>query len=669
MEKGRDARFTPEINLALIIDKSLQTTYRKKDPFFRRLFLIFSIMIFAQVIFSQKESNVWFFGWYTILDFNFDPPKVGPNAKIFSYEASSSLCDKIGNLMFYSNGQEIYNKNFERVKGWSNPGGNWNYTHEMAQGSLLLPINDSLVFSFALVYTTPNTRSLYLTAINSTLDSGKGEVISGPTKIDSLLTEKMAAVRHADGKKWWLILHKTNTTEFVELLIDVTGGIQRIAYSTGSVHTIDGVAATITFNLQGNQFATATDLGKIDILGFDRCNGLIFIVDSIVKPRIYKYLFYGLSFSPNDRFLYASEAFSDDSAWLYQFDLESQNISNSESLIWFKGPPGNDYEVIGNHQLGPDGKIYIAHFESDPKIRENLGVINSPDSPGLASNFVPYSVSLFPTISDLGLPSFPSGVGGPIYSQAADAGPDHLVCEDTSITLGVPDTSGGRCLFWWSPAWGLDDPTLAQPTYTNLGIDTFFVLTVTDTSVQSQCNSTTDTVWVFHEFPWLVPNAPDLELCLDASELIGLDAQAGFTYLWDPKDGLADPEAATTMAAPGLPMQYILTITDTAMKSSCRSVTDTVIVEIAPCYLPGVIAPGDPGFMQNLEITGIPQGTHLSVYDINGRLVYRSYDYQNDWPNDDRYAAAGLYVYVVEFAEDPFGPLGTREIRKLLVRN
>ncbi len=669
MEKGRAAGSVSEIGSALKKTKSFTLLCVSNHSIFRKFFLTFCFIITNQLLYSQKESNVWFFGWYTILDFNFDPPKIGPNAKIFSFEASSSLCDKNGNLLFYSNGEEIYNRNYERVKGWMNPGGNWNYTDEMAQGSLLLPINDSVVYSFALVYTTPNTRSLYLSTINRKLDGGKGEVISGPDKIDSLLTEKMIAVRHADGKRWWLILHKTNTTEFVEFLIDLSGNMQKYSYATGSIHTIDGVQNIMKSNQQGNLIATVTDLTKIDILNFDRCNGLICVADSIVKPKIGAYAFYGMSFSPNGRFFYASEIWADDTAWLYQFDLESPNISNSESIIWLKSLPPMDGETPGNHQIAPDGKIYVVHYSSDPSIRENLGIINQPDSLGLACNFVPYSLSLAPTISAAGLPNFPNYSLGPIYKQAADAGPDHLICVDTSVTLGLPDTFGGRCLFWWSPTWGLDDPTLAQPTYTNLGIDTFLVLTVTDTSVQSQCNSTTDTVWVFHESPFTISPSPDAEICEDKSVIIGLQPQAGLAYLWDPVTGLADPAAATTMATPGLPIQYVLTVTDTTMKSSCRSVTDTVNVDIAPCYLPGVIAPGDPGFMQNLEITGIPTGTHLSVYDVTGRLVYRSLDYQNDWPNDDRYAASGLYVYVVEFAEDPIGPLAKREIRKLLIRN
>ncbi len=635
----------------------------------RRVLISIFISTFFLRVSAQKEDYIWFFGIGVFLDFNSAPPTVRTDGVLFPFEASSSLCDADGKLLMYSDGNDLYNCNKERMTGWQLQGGDWSFTPEIAQGALLLSINDTLIELFSLVYDTVNSYSLFYSKINPKLDSGKGEVISLPTFLAKGLAEKQTAIRHANGKEWWVIAHGAGNNEFFKFLIDSSGSIILSTENVGHKHTgFEGVMSVLIPDPGGEILASPYRMGAVEVYKFDRCTGLLTVKDSVVRNGPTDAL-YGISFSQNSHLLYISDDWSGAASNLLQYCLDSVNLQSTEKLIWSENYIPGVFEAFGQHRLGPDGKIYLIQYGANTNPEEFLGLMDQPNLLDTLCEFIPYSFPLTPSYSRLGLPNIPNYRLGPIYKQGADAGPDRYLCTNESVTLGVPDTSGGRCLFWWSPAWGLDDPTLAQPTYTNLGIDTFFVLTVTDTSVQSQCNSTTDTVWVFHELPFTISPSPDAEICEDKSVIIGIQAQTGFTYLWDPKDGLADPAAATTMAAPGLPMQYVLTITDSAMKSSCRSVTDTVNVDIAPCYLPGVIAPGDPGFMQNLEITGILTGTHLAVYDVTGRLVYRSFDYQNDWPNDDSFAAAGLYVYVVEFAEDPFGPLEKREIRKLLVRN
>lgn len=58
----------------------------------------------------------------------------------------------------------------------------------------------------------------------------------------------------------------------------------------------------------------------------------------------------------------------------------------------------------------------------------------------------------------------------------ADAGPDTLVCAGQPVVLGGP--GGPGLTYVWSPAGGLNDSTLANPTATP-GTTTTYVLTVT----------------------------------------------------------------------------------------------------------------------------------------------------------------------------------------------
>ncbi len=631
-------------------------------------FLTFLLILISQNGVSQGEGNVWFFGYGVFLDFNFEPPIIYTDGVLFSNEASSSLCNSNGELISYSNTNEIYNFQKKRINGWIPQGGTWPGAGQILQGSMIIPINDSTNFALAIIYDSSNYYSLFYTTINPTLDSGMGAVTQLPLKLDSNLSEKMIATRHANGRDWWVLTHRSISEEFVIIRIDQYGNFESKSINIGHcILPYFGVQAPMIFDEKGEIIASIYDIGKVELFRFDRCTGDISSFDSIINSDSSN-LFYGIAFSPNSRFLYIADQNYSVMNKLRQYDLESLYFDSSGIVIWEQQYVQGILQSLGAMKLGPDGKVYVIHVGQNPLANVNLGIINDPNSIDSLCDFVPFSFSLAPSQSFLGLPNMPNYRLGPIYKQPAYAGPDLYICDEESISLGVPDTSGGRCIFWWSPVWGLDDPSLPQPTYTNLGKDTFFVLTVTDTSVQSQCNSTTDTVWVYHESPWSAPNAPDVEICKDGAALIGSATQAGYIYQWDPITGLANANASATIANTGMPQQYVLSITDTAMKSSCRTVYDTVLVDISPCYLPGVIAPGDPGFMQNLEITGIPPGTHLVVYDVTGRLVYRSYDYQNDWPNENQYVAAGLYNYLVEFAEDPFGPLEKIEMRKLLVR-
>lgn len=114
---------------------------------------------------------------------------------------------------------------------------------------------------------------------------------------------------------------------------------------------------------------------------------------------------------------------------------------------------------------------------------------------------------------------------------------------------------------------------------------------------------------------------------------------------------------------------YTLTVVDTAYQTSCGLAKDSVRISIQPCYLPTVITTTDVSFIQKLEIPGLIEGTSLIIYDVQGKLLYKADNYKNDWPNQGDSMPNGMYVYVVEFPIDPKGPLGKREVRKLLIRN
>ena len=67
-------------------------------------------------IFAQGESNIWYFGGNAGLNFNTSPPTPLfdlPITNTFSTEGCSTVSDSNGNLLFYTNGEKVWNKNFQ----------------------------------------------------------------------------------------------------------------------------------------------------------------------------------------------------------------------------------------------------------------------------------------------------------------------------------------------------------------------------------------------------------------------------------------------------------------------------------------------------------------------------------------------------------------------------
>ena len=86
-----------------------------------------------------------------------------------------------------------------------------------------------------------------------------------------------------------------------------------------------------------------------------------------------------------------------------------------------------------------------------------------------------------------------------IPTPIANAGPDQVVLENDLVSLN----GSGGILYSWSPATGLSDATISNPTFTAVQT-TIYTLTVSDAT--NTC-STSDDVTITVERPIKVPNA------------------------------------------------------------------------------------------------------------------------------------------------------------------
>lgn len=603
----------------------------------RRLFIALLLVCSAAIAVAQGQGDVWFFGDSVTLDFTQGSPMVGANARMASQEGSSSLCTADGRLLFYTNGWELFDSNHTTFQNWWMPNGYYPTSEILVQGNLLLPINDSLVYFFSICRgpTAGGYYGAYYARLNLRGNGGQGSIEATHINIGDSLTEHFAAIRDASNDGWWILSHKTWTDRFVKWHIGQDGTITKSFQSIGAVQPPLFVpyVGQLVFSPQGDRLALGANQGLLEYYSFDRCSGDLDLLNTIQKTPADSTMFFGLSFSPSGKLLYASDGnfgpiglWNGDESRLFQYELDSSNILATQRRIYQTWDCDSCRRAIGHHKLGLDGKIYVIqatdNWFSSP--RDTLMVINSPDSIGLACDFDPHGFVVKPGKTNYGLPNIPNYRMKPLVDQVADCGPDILLCKNDSVQLGAPDTSGTLTFQWW-PATGLSDPTAAQP-WASPSTSTTYHLMVVDTTVHSSCDNTIDSVRVTIVSPLLQRPVAfagnDTVVCAGVPLQLGMADTSGgaWAYAWSPSSGLNDPSVSNPAASLSASQQYILTAYRPEVVGSCQTDRDTVVVTV---YDPSVLPQNPAGpdvviCIGDTLLLGIPTTAPVLTYAWQG---------------------------------------------------
>lgn len=149
-----------------------------------------------------------------------------------------------------------------------------------------------------------------------------------------------------------------------------------------------------------------------------------------------------------------------------------------------------------------------------------------------------------------------------------EAGPDATICKSQSVRIGKMQSATGT--YTWTPAIGLDNPSVATPLATP-EVATTYILQYSD----GRCTGY-DTIVVTVRGNLVVEAGRDTTICIGQSVRLGSTAGEG-TYLWTPEAGLDDPHSATPIATPGQTTTYIVFHT----AGLCTGY-DTVVVTVMP---------------------------------------------------------------------------------------
>ncbi len=344
---------------------------------------------------NAQYDNVWAFGDGAGIDFNFTPPKaiqtgIGSTTLGTTLEASSVVCDSSGKLLFYTDGDQVWDRNHQVMpNGKDLPGSRKNITHSAAQGALIIQMpgyrDKYYVFSLGMKEDRFFYGRVYYSIVDMSMNNGWGDVDSNfkGVLLDSFLMEGMIGVA-GNGCNIWLIVSAEDTI-FKTYNIDLDGisNTPLCSYRIWNAQTSNRIGF---LNISPDRSKLICADGDALILyDFDSGSGEISNPFILRNGNGYDY-YYSAAFSEDNTKLYAVAG--DPLRGLIQYDLlagDSLAIINSRVTL--------DDGTYGQLRLGPDGKIYV----TNPVIAatsSSLSVVNNPNLKGTSCVFEKHGFDL-----------------------------------------------------------------------------------------------------------------------------------------------------------------------------------------------------------------------------------------------------------------------------------
>lgn len=371
------------------------------------LLFLFVINIQNNTCLSQNEKTKWYFGNKAGLDFMTNPPTALSNGTLNTSEGCVSLADASGNLLFYSDGATVWNRLHQVMANGTGLLGNGPQGTAQAALAFQKPENKNLYYLFTLDDASgPNGLRYSIT--DMTLAAGNGSVITKNALVYAPSSEKMAGVRHCNGKDWWLITHESTGNVFRTYLLTANGlSVTPVLSSTGALFSSTAWFGYLKVSPSGKKLAMSSGvpLNMFEIFDFDNSTGNISAAMTLTLDVLSAA---GCEFSPDGTKLYTTRW---NGAPLYQWDLCAGNQQAVQSSCYTL-TPSSTYGK-GGLQLGPDNKLYVAFWNSSV-----IGVVNNPNAAGAACGYTETGQSLSPNNCNTTLPSFPIDFPSPLALQA-----------------------------------------------------------------------------------------------------------------------------------------------------------------------------------------------------------------------------------------------------------
>lgn len=175
--------------------------------------ILYCFLLFQYICSAQGEANIWYFGDHAGLDFNSGSPVALTNGQLNTLEGCASISNSAGQLLFYTDGVTIYNRNHIVMPNGTGLMGHLSTTQSAT--IVLLPGSTNLYYIFTLDYELHPNGFRY-SVVDMNLDGGNGAVVNSQKNILIFTpsTEKLAIVKHSNNIDFWIITHGWNNNSF-----------------------------------------------------------------------------------------------------------------------------------------------------------------------------------------------------------------------------------------------------------------------------------------------------------------------------------------------------------------------------------------------------------------------------------------------------------------------
>jgi uncharacterized protein (TIGR02145 family) len=485
--------------------------------------------------FSQGENNQWRFGSHAGLDFNILPPIPVSGCAMSNENSPVSISDSMGNLLFYSDGGYIWDKNNQVMPNGSGLIGSLSFGQPVYAIKCLANPDQYFVFCIpSYGYAPLFSQGLYYSLLDMQLNSGNGDVVAGmkniPVPGGANATSWMSGTRHHNNKDAWLIVRSVNPQVYLSYRITDSGINLPPVISSSTVYpsySPGEYGGWLKISPDGNRLIACYMRDTIaEFCNFNDQTGVVTpIFNFYPKYRNVKYIPGKECFSSDNHFLYLHAYWPYNSVsdfpfvLLYQYDAtitDSLQFMMSEVIVDSTFAP-TTYEDL---QLGPDLKIYTPVFSKD-----SVGVIHNPEIYGSGCNFQKNAIGLNGNNVYYGLPQFLQKYKA--YLHYLGSG-----CQSDSLHF-----SGDI----WPPAdtirWNFGDPASGGSNISNLASPSHLFSSPGTYSVELYVrhnDNRTDTSWrTITIYPNPVPSlGSDRTICTGNTATFDAGFCLGCTYEW-----------------------------------------------------------------------------------------------------------------------------------------
>lgn len=376
-----------------------------------KYYLLFIFLsIFSQAFYAQNETNNWYFGGYSSLDFNNGQINIQYDSNMTTPAGCSSISDRDGNLMFYTNGETVWNKNHEIMEN----GEDLNAEITNNQSCIIIPDpNDDNIYFILTTRISQSGGGIFYSKVEFNNDNTLGVITDKNILITTSSTERITAVYSPQTNSVKAVgLGKTNPSSetfnnFFVINIGLYGAFtQSLVYLSNSVvldQPFSNTLGTIKFSPNGEYIAVgdSNTLSFVRLFGFDITNDDISLISSVNAGYLNTPIpVEGLEFSADSNILYFSGNFND-YGYLHKYIIDLTQPFNEKILI-----EKTNKRSFGNLQLASNSKIYMTNFlNNEPFALKQLSVINNPEEFDNI-NYNPAQIIFDDSKTTQGLPNF-----------------------------------------------------------------------------------------------------------------------------------------------------------------------------------------------------------------------------------------------------------------------